>query len=89
MYVTNAFPAHDTMLAATALFPMETAMADLRFAFIVVASLSTALLASCGTGNYSRGDSYDVTDHDWYESRQDEIGCMGEAERAGVFPGSD
>jgi hypothetical protein len=89
MHVTNPFPAHDTMRAATALFPMEMAMPDLRFTLLVVASLSTALLAACGTGGNSRGDSYDVTDRDWYESLQDEIGCMGEAERAGVFPGSE
>ena len=62
-------------------------MPDLRFMRIVMTSLSTALLASCGTGGSSRSDSYDTTDHDWYESRQDEIGCMGEAQRAGLFPG--
>jgi hypothetical protein len=87
MQVTNPFPDHDKMLAATALFLMEAAMPDFRFTLIVMTSLSTALLASCGTGGYSRGDSYDVRDRDWYESRQDEIGCMGEAQRSGLFPG--
>ena len=52
-----------------------------------MASLSSALLAGCGAGGYSRGDDYETTDRDWYESRQDEIGCMGEAQRAGLFPG--
>jgi hypothetical protein len=75
------------MRAATALFLMETAMADFRFTLVVMTSLSTALLASCGTDGYSRGDTYDVTDHDWYESRQDAIGCMGDAQRSGLFPG--
>ena len=64
------------MLTATALFLMETAMPDHRFALIVVASLSTTLLASCGTGGHSRDDSYDAADRDWYESRQDDIGLV-------------
>jgi hypothetical protein len=75
------------MHAATALFLMEAAMADFRYTLIVITSLSTAVLASCGTGGSSGSDSYEATDHDWYESRQDEIGCMGEAQRAGLFPG--
>lgn len=62
-------------------------MPDFRFALIVMTSLSMPLLASCGTGSDSRADSYEPPDRDWYESRQDEIGCMGEAQRSGLFPG--
>ena len=62
-------------------------MPAFRFTLTIMMSLTAALLASCSTGSSSSGDSYDVTDHDWYESRQDEIGCMGEAQRSGLFPG--
>lgn len=60
-------------------------MAPFSFASLVMTSLPAALLAACGTG----GDSdYTSHDHEWYELRQDEIGCMGEAQRSGLFPGS-
>jgi len=62
-------------------------MAPLRFTVVVMTSLSAALLAACGAGGYSGGSASDWTDSDWYEQRQDEVGCAGEAQRTGVAPG--
>jgi hypothetical protein len=64
-------------------------MAHFRFTVVVMAALSAALLAACGTGgNSRRADGYSgSTDSDWYEYRQDEVGCAGEAQRSGVSPG--
>jgi len=67
-------------------------MPSFRLRLIFMASLSVTLLAGCAAGDYSRGDDYESddyesADHDWYENRQDEIGCMGDAVRSGVFPG--
>jgi len=64
-------------------------MLSFRLKLIVMASLSPALLAGCAAGDYSRGDEHESTDRDWYENRQDEIGCMGDAVRSGHFPGPE
>ena len=52
-------------------------------------SLSPALLVGCAVGEYSPEDDHETTDRDWYDSRQDEIGCMGDAVRSGLFPGDE
>jgi hypothetical protein len=63
-------------------------MAQLSFTVVVMTSLSATLLAACGTGGGSSGrPAPDWTDSDWYEQRQDEVGCAGEAQRTGVEPG--
>ena len=62
-------------------------MSCFRLGLTVIAALSATLLAACGTGGYSGTNDADVTDSDWYDNRQDAIGCMGEAQRSGLFPG--
>lgn len=58
-----------------------------RFSLTVAVMTSAALLAACGTGGHSRGAYSDSTVSDWYDQRQDEVGCTGEAQRSGLFPG--
>jgi hypothetical protein len=60
-----------------------------HFGLTVAVMTSAALLVACGTGGHSGGvERYSGgTDSDWYEHRQDEVGCAGEAHRAGVAPG--
>jgi hypothetical protein len=47
-----------------------------------MASLPAALLAACEMHGYPGPMS-----GNWYEHRQDEIGCAGAAHHSGLFPG--
>jgi hypothetical protein len=56
-------------------------MAHLRFTAAVMMSVAGAPLAACETHGYSGASG------NWYEHRQDEVGCAGAARRSGHFPG--